>query len=81
MDRLHKAELPTSNSDCEHCRSSAAVRSYQQIAAILTERQGRPISARRVMLLCGSAERKIVRALLAGPVTRGAGHTDFSSRR
>lgn len=43
---------------------SAATRSYDEIATILA-REGRPMTVKQVARLCGSAERKFVRALSA----------------
>lgn len=43
------------------------VRTYREIAAILGERRGAPISPARVRRVCRTAEAKVVRGLLADP--------------
>ncbi len=45
--------------------ASAPVRSYSEIAAILTEREGVDISPQQVKQFCRRAERNLARALLA----------------
>ena len=52
----------------EPCLKMSAVRTYRQIAKVLTEREGAPISPSRVRRMCLAAERKLARALLADPV-------------
>lgn len=45
-----------------------AVRTYRQIAEVLQEREGKPISEDRVAHICRSAELKIIDAIRADPV-------------
>ena len=45
-----------------------AVRTYRQIADVLEERDGKPITADRVAHICRSAEIKIINALSADHV-------------
>lgn len=52
-------------------RQAPAARTYPQIAAILSERSGRPVSPASVRCICRSAETKLVRGCLADPVLRG----------
>lgn len=49
--------------------ATPTLRTYRQIATILTAREMEPISPARVELLCRRAETKIVKALLANPET------------
>ena len=48
----------------------STIRTYRQIAAILTKREGLPISSVHVKQMCRMAERKFARALLADHVIR-----------
>jgi hypothetical protein len=45
-----------------------SLRSYGEIAAILTDRDGSNVSEEQVRQICGAAERKIARALWNDPV-------------
>ena len=47
-----------------------AVRSYRQIARVLSERDGTATTAALVGRMCRAAERKIARIVLADPVLR-----------
>ena len=51
-----------------HRPNGLAVRTYRQIAEVLKEREGKPISADRVAHICRSAELKIIDVLRADPV-------------
>ena len=68
MERLNDPSI--ARHACGHRHTTAAVRSYRQIAAILVERDGISISPKRVKKICGAAERKFARGLLADPVIR-----------
>lgn len=48
----------------------ATVRSFRQIAAILSQRGGAPTTPARVERECRRAERKLARAMLAHPFFR-----------
>ena len=52
-------------------RGSGPLRTYRQIAAILTEREGAPVDAELVSRVCRAAEKKLARALLVDPVLGG----------
>lgn len=66
MYRLtHEAPYPRTSEDRPN---GFAVRTYRQIAEVLEERDGRPISEDRVAHICRSAELKIIEALSADPV-------------
>ena len=54
----------------EHYRETPAVRTYQQIAQILAERDGTPVSPALVEDVCQAAEMRILQALIADPVLR-----------
>ena len=61
----HAAPNPQTSGQRLH---TLAVRTYRQIAAVLEERDGRPISADRVAHICKKAEMKLTHALRADPV-------------
>jgi len=49
-------------------RPSAELRSYREIAAILSEQSGTTISAESVGKLCATAERRLAKGLRSDPV-------------
>lgn len=62
---------------------SPALRSYAEVAAIVTARHGLAISEARIKTICIAAETKLARAFMADPLLReqllGGGSRDFDA--
>lgn len=65
MRRRHKT---TFNQHMGGHPSTPVARSYQEIAEVLTEREGKQISPAEVRELCRAAERKLADAVRADPI-------------
>lgn len=63
--------IGTSSRVHQECEINRPIRSYREIALVLTQRDGVPISPMQVRRTCLRAERKLARALLTDPSIHG----------
>lgn len=66
MHYVNHPDATTQPARVRNC-NAPGLRTYRQVAEILTEREGKPISTAEVGEICRTAERKIARALLRDP--------------
>jgi RNase P subunit RPR2 len=65
---MHRRNDTASSQHTSEQLNTPVARSYQEIAEVLSEREGRQISPEEVRELCRGAERKLTDAARADPI-------------
>ncbi|MCL4197951.1 MAG: hypothetical protein KJZ69_10715 [Phycisphaerales bacterium] len=83
MNQVYIAEGPKPSTRNKCRPKSPALRSYAEVAAIVTARHGLLFSEARIKTICIAAETKLAHAFMADPLLReqllGGGSRDFDA--